>query len=366
MMHVLQDGRQIQEAIRTMLLQLCRVGVIYENELSIVGTLGVTIDKKTVVLVHFDEQYSSVGCPSDRKQPSDSRPASDGRPPSDVTSLTPVGGETELRLLGAEALYSLQDYLSPPLADGPECQAAACGSLQQMTKEAVDSKLFQFTGVDDVIPIEDSDSESFAALPFDVDPDASEDADVKAKDVKNIVLGDGLSGGLDGGTDVVGDDAAMFLLADVGYGKIEASALDVSVDVEVGRVRTTDRRRACDVCGRVFAGVAALESHLVGTHGVTRTPSGGQIPHFDCAHCQRKFRFRCLLEKHARMHDAARPHRCRHCANAYRHRDSLTLHLRVHTGDVLACHLCNKGYATRKLFQKHIVYMHEIRRSSNS
>lgn len=49
------EGPGLEEAIRTTLLQLCKVGVTYQAELSLKGTIGLTIDKKEVILMHFNE-----------------------------------------------------------------------------------------------------------------------------------------------------------------------------------------------------------------------------------------------------------------------------------------------------------------------
>ncbi len=51
----LLEGVSLQEAIRTTLAQLCKVGVVYQSAVAISGTIGVTIDKRQVILVHFDE-----------------------------------------------------------------------------------------------------------------------------------------------------------------------------------------------------------------------------------------------------------------------------------------------------------------------
>lgn len=46
-------------------------------------------------------------------------------------------------------------------------------------------------------------------------------------------------------------------------------------------------------------------------------------------------------------------------------RESLSIHITVHSGK-LECQPCQKLYTSRNLFEKHIAYMHEIRRPVRS
>ncbi len=43
-----QEESSLREAIRTTLVQLCKVGVSYQAELAIEGTIGVTVDRQQV------------------------------------------------------------------------------------------------------------------------------------------------------------------------------------------------------------------------------------------------------------------------------------------------------------------------------
>ncbi len=43
-----QEESSLREAIRTTLVQLCKVGVAYQTELNIEGTIGVTVDRQQV------------------------------------------------------------------------------------------------------------------------------------------------------------------------------------------------------------------------------------------------------------------------------------------------------------------------------
>ena len=47
-MPTMQEESSLREAIRTTLVQLCKVGVSYQAELAIEGTIGVTVDRQQV------------------------------------------------------------------------------------------------------------------------------------------------------------------------------------------------------------------------------------------------------------------------------------------------------------------------------
>ncbi len=49
MMAPCPEESSLREAIRTTLVQLCKVGVSYQLELAIEGTVGVTVDRQQVI-----------------------------------------------------------------------------------------------------------------------------------------------------------------------------------------------------------------------------------------------------------------------------------------------------------------------------
>ena len=114
----------------------------------------------------------------------------------------------------------------------------------------------------------------------------------------------------------------------------------------------------CEICGKTLHNLIALENHLVSTHNITESVRFGKIKYFECDTCSKKFRYQTLLDKHVRKHSQLRPYMCKICRNSYRHRESLEIHRKVHTND-FGCHLCNKKYTNKVLFQKHIIYMHD-------
>ncbi len=127
----------------------------------------------------------------------------------------------------------------------------------------------------------------------------------------------------------------------------------------------TNTPSECEVCHKTFAFVSSahLECHLVETHNITISRQVGPIPHKCCPHCDKKFRFQATLEKHLFVHVDQKPFKCTKCPNAYCYAESLDIHKVSHDGN-LTCQICNSTYANRKLFQKHIKYMHEMRRST--
>jgi len=123
----------------------------------------------------------------------------------------------------------------------------------------------------------------------------------------------------------------------------------------------------CKICGKILISTATLDAHLVETHDITNV-NGSPIQHQMCPHCNKKFRFQATLDKHLFLHVSDKPYRCQiqGCSNAYKYSESLSIHEAVHLSppDEYRCKPCNKIYSSKQLIQKHIVYMHEMRRAS--
>ena len=109
----LAEDTHLEEAIRTTLSQLCKVGITYNTELSIDGTIGVTVDRKNVIMIHFSEKHKP-GRPSVSSLPESSTTAADTSSALQPSQSQQEYSQADLRLLGAEALYSLQEYLNKP------------------------------------------------------------------------------------------------------------------------------------------------------------------------------------------------------------------------------------------------------------
>ena len=423
----LSEDTHLEEAIRTTLSQLCKVGVTYNTELSIDGTIGVTVDKKNVIMIHFSEKHKAG-------RPNGALPESSAASADTSSGLQPSQSQQEysqadLRLLGAEALYSLQEYLNKPPTGGIGSSTAdSCKSQKDRLPYNGDtpSKMLQFN---ESIPIDvDSDSASLSSLHFDTDyGDARNVLDSKEKDFcekKNIIIIDDRNQFLDSSNlDHMSGTVSLQSDLQTGYPAqtlaISRTSLSDSVTTDsmtaglYGKPKdngvagldmlslphdlrtmkaipgtsstagsphnsdiadrmvshywlTPDKAKlTCEVCGKVLTNAAAVEVHLVSTHGVTETATLGKIPHFSCPDCDKKFRFKCLIDKHMRQHDYARPYKCKICHNMYRYNESLKIHSKVHANS-FECDVCKKGYTNKNLFQKHIVYMHEIRRPAKN
>ena len=312
---------------------------------------------------------------------------------------TPAESSANMRLLGAEALFSLHDYLNKPTSSYTEKDSLGKykGDLSDMTPSKMP------LGFPDTIAIDiDSDSESFGNLQFeDYDNDKSkvfDNMEDKGGDCKGVII-------IDDNTDFLGPSGNDPSLS------LGAGELDFNFDTNTERSSGTTRRcgfgigrknlkamveedkdpiemhtqkfqrsfRAslkkpklfdCEKCGREFTNIGLLEAHLVGAHGVTETTNLGKITHFQCQFCKKKFRYQATLDKHVIRHNnngANRPYRCSICRNGYRYQESLNIHLKVHREAIsFECDICDKTYSSKILFQKHIVYMHEVRRTSKS
>ena len=53
-----QESCLLRDAIRTMMLQICKVGVTYSTDLVVEGTVAVTVDHSKVIVIHFDDCIS--------------------------------------------------------------------------------------------------------------------------------------------------------------------------------------------------------------------------------------------------------------------------------------------------------------------
>ena len=428
------DGQHLREAIKTTLLQLCKVGVSYQNEISIEGTIGVTIDRKNIIFVHFCDKVLT-GRPVETPHSITTAVTSHG----EVTQSHADSGQDQpdLRLLGAEALSSLHEILNRPHATNSQTSyETEKPTIQEFkVKHLYDpsssGKFFSF-GEGTSISI-DSDSDSFASI---LDENNAEtnvlqvkskaeltfDNEEKTGDHKNIIVIDdnadlfgmhdgqrssnfslsGLSDETFGGDSSMPDDESQ---ADIGAPvKDSMSILQTMSDADIsdkysamckptpkvgssyvrpspslsgkygkgsGKKMSKIRRAAyhhglafeCEICGQSLTNTGALQSHMITQHDLTETKSLGKISFLKCPHCDKKFRFQAFLDKHLRRHEGidARPFRCEVCKNAYQYKESLDIHMLVHAS-IFECPICQKDYNNKLLFQKHIVYLHEVQK----
>ena len=384
----LSDDYGLQEAIKTTLVQLCKGGVGYQCELTIAGTVGVTVDKKKVILVHFNER---LDCPTTSRELAEQDQS--GAPSSASLGLLPLGVSTP------------SQHHSTNYTDLPSFSAAS------ITKsESFSSKGYAFPST---ISIDiDSDSESLCELGFEDDVILVDSPSVIRKkevmwsgederegeaegksgvDMKNAVGDIDTGGGGNGQSldDIDNNSTSGHLIVDkrlfMKQRTSTSSLPNVSLTVTLPRPNARrsscgedlsgtssgtyhqlhqDQQRLkyqCEVCGKNYHTLGLLEAHLVEAHGVVESVEIGKIMHYSCRHCDKMFRYQATLDKHEFLHVAEKPFKCQLCANSYCYQDSLHIHMNVHKG-ILECSICHKLYSSRRLLQKHIVYMHEMRR----
>lgn len=442
-----QDDFGLQEAIKTTLVQLCKVGVIYQCELAIAGTVGVTVDRKRTILVHFDERL-------DPCQPDTSTSIAGKDLHETFTTAVANNASTSLSLMASNMGLPCSPTQTHGL-NGPYPDLANFSPVGSSTKNEAYSQTLQ-TSIP--IPIDiDSDSESLCELRFEddvieVDPPSTmirkkevmwsgEDdldpkmeskcnLDIKAVNQERVEHIAKLMAGFASPTSsapALGSEEPVDtttsphmtvqntatppikLLVDKRLFLKKASPEKVPVKAAVtARLRqtrsqtkrkksarasaarvSTDSNRSCvelfppgtttvdiikehhpkgklccEVCGKNFQTQSMLEAHLVEAHGVVDSVEIGEIVHYTCRHCKKKFRYQATLDKHEFLHVAAKPHKCTICNNTYCYAESLQIHMNIHEG-ILDCLICQKMYSSRKHLQKHIVYMHEMRRVRN-
>jgi hypothetical protein len=345
-----QDENHLEEAIKTTLAQLCKMSTVYQSELLIEGTIGLTIDRKRVVLVHF--QDCAVTSETETNPlPSNSLPS---------TSAATQDELCNLKLLGAETLSSLQDILTRPLVTSESNKPLALAGKQRAFSEA--------SALDGTTIELDSDNESLSAMNFD-------SVEVKVKggllakhpgDIKNTIVID------DDFFDPAPIDNAYVqdtTIGDQDIGVELAGSSNVSMDMSefasepssprTKKTRSTPKQSQCQSgeCGKSLPTQSSLEAHLVAAHKITET-ANGKISHYTCKTCDKHFRFKAALKKHEQKHLNDRPFKCNVCQNSYSSAASLDIHMNVHSNR-LKCDACKKAYSCKALFQKHIKYMHE-------
>lgn len=82
--------------------------------------------------------------------------------------------------------------------------------------------------------------------------------------------------------------------------------------------------------------------------------SSAVVGQFVCSICNKSFRNKYNLKRHAGMHTGLRPFSCAHCPRTFRQKDHLKTHLRAGANDApLTCHLCGGGFACFTLLSEH-------------
>jgi len=396
-----QEKSLLQDAVKTMMAQICKVGVTYHSELQIEGTIVVTADQQKVIVIHFDDRLPL--------QPM-AQPSQTDNSVAIPTSAQDTALNDGCRLVIGE-LQSMAASTASGITSPGSCQPARSGWYEGSSTSKMMNSLTELdetwnerVAIDlDAEP--DADSQSvdtpnfednncnFArgdpmddvTLPRECQMTLSDRKVRRIKDAKNVIVIDdnelfnstatlhetvgacssgqlkrfsGFAASSTADCESIGDTTEL---------RSVGNEFSPEVDPDVSGFHSAVL--ACEICGWHSRTVSHLESHLVMQHGVVASERlGRSIKSVSCPLCNKLFRFRAQLSKHMAVHIAAtateRPHRCHTCRNAYRFAQSLSLHSQVHDKSVIKgsgfhCTLCYKTYPNKVLFQKHINYMHE-------
>jgi len=405
-----QEKSLLQDAVKTMMAQICKVGVTYHSELQIEGTVVVTADQQKVIVIHFNDRLPL--------QPT-THPSQTGNSIVIPTSSHDAAANDGCRLVTGESSNFATSAASGISSPG-SCQPAKSGWYEGSSTSKMMNSI---TGIDETwnerVAIDldsEPDAESQSVHTPNFEDNINEDNNCsfshgdpmddvtlprecptvlgerkvrRVKDAKKVIViednelfnsvgtlqetvGDCNSGELKrlssgfAGRSSASSTADCESIEDAGEMRCLNVEFSPEVDLNISGFRSAVL--ACEICGWHARTVSNLESHLVSQHGITESERLGHfIKSIPCAVCNKRFRFRAQLSKHMAVHsatDTERPYRCQICRNSYRHAQSLALHSRVHDesvikGSRLYCTLCYKTYSNKVLFQKHINYMHE-------
>jgi len=399
-----QEKSLLRGAVKTMMAQICKVGVTHHSELQIEGTVVVTADQQKVIVIHFDDHLPL--------QPSTQPIQTDNNIVISASSQDVVLNDV-CRMVTGEPSTSTTVAATVTTSPG-SCQPAKSGwyegsstskmmnsltELDETWNERVaidldsepdaDSQLVDApSSEDNNCSFSHSDPMDDVTLPREFPMTPGERKIRRVKDAKNVIIIEDNDLFNSAGTlhETVGECSSGEMKRLSGFaGRSSASStadcesiedatelrsfsneFDLEVDADISGFRSAVL--ACEVCGWHARTVSNLESHLVSQHGVVESERLGHfIKSVSCPVCSKRFRFHAQLTKHMAVHSLTaneRHYRCHICRNCYRHPQSLALHAHVHDKSIVAgsrlnCSLCCKTYPNKVLFQKHIMYMHE-------
>jgi len=399
-----QEKSLLQDALKTMMAQICKVGVTYHNELQIEGTVVVTVDQQKVIVIHFDDRLPL--------QPTTQPSQTDNNVVISTSSHDAMLNDG-CRLVTGDMSNSTAVTATGITSPG-SCQTAKSGWYEGSSSSKMMNSLTELDETwNERVAIDldsepDADSQSVSTPNFDDNNcsfshgDPMDDITLprecqttlcerkvrRVKDAKNVIViednelfnsagtlhetvGESNIGELKrlsvfAGRSSASSTADCESIEDAAELRSFSNEFSPQVDPDISGFRSAVL--ACEICGWHARTVSHLESHLVSQHGVVESERLGHfIKCVSCPICSKRFRFRTQLSKHMAVHSSTateRPYRCQICRNSYRHAQSLALHSRVHdknvnSGSRLNCTLCYKTYPNKVLFQKHIVYMHE-------
>ncbi|KAA0706309.1 Transforming growth factor beta receptor type 3 [Triplophysa tibetana] len=74
-----------------------------------------------------------------------------------------------------------------------------------------------------------------------------------------------------------------------------------------------------------------------------------------CAQCGKCFKYKCLLQRHMRIHSEERPYTCPQCEKSFKRKSTLEKHIRIHTGvRQYTCPQCEKSFKRKSTLYEHM------------
>ncbi|KAL4720881.1 hypothetical protein ACJJTC_003015 [Scirpophaga incertulas] len=113
------------------------------------------------------------------------------------------------------------------------------------------------------------------------------------------------------------------------------------------KIHNPERPYECSLCSYTAKTRKYLTRHVSLRHK-------GQPKKMECKQCGKKFMFKCLLDKHQRVHTGEKPNKCDFCGKAFSSRYSLRTHLFIHTNEKpYKCSFCDYACRDSSSLRKH-------------
>lgn len=150
------------------------------------------------------------------------------------------------------------------------------------------------------------------------------------------------------------------------YGCVQCDSKFRSLDEYTAHLRRhsgNSEPHVCPNCPRRFASARKLKEHST-SHEIERKSelkkNLEKFGDFECRLCDRRFRKKCDLERHERVHSGEKPYECLICKGTFQQAHNLTKHMVTHTGmKSYTCDICNKTFGRSDVLARHM-HVHEV------